>query len=425
MNKLKDKEMQDRKFNMKLFPIYEMVGYDVLFFYGIRVMFLSEVKGFTDSQIVLSATLFAIYSIIFQFISTLIISKIGKKNGIITGNILLVFWALMIMRIKSFAGLIVTQLFFALAFTFKNVSETGILGISIPESRAENEIFTKIDKRGFSRYCILSAITTLIAGYLYKINPYIPMMLCLVFILIATVISFNFAELENIKERKKENIKYIKELKKGFKFTIKSKRLQSLFLFTGIIWGVITLLDIYQLALLQFLGANSIQIGIIFLCIEIFRGIFARLAPRFNKKFRNKSLVNILSIFSIGFILLGCVSILNIDYTAKIVIISIILLILAAMNGIALILARQYFNNFSNDNISPSIYTVKTISDNIFRIFTTSLGALILLYYNIDISTLIIGLGLIIITVFIFNYTKNKLGLKPDEYSKKDIYVKK
>ena len=386
-------------------------------------MFLSEVKGFTNSQIVLSSTLFAIYSIIFQSISTLIISKIGKKNGAITGNILLIFWAVLIMAIKSFTGLALAQLFFALAFTFKGVSEAGLLGISIPDSRFENEIFTSIDKRGFSRYCILSAITVVSAGYLYEINPYIPMVLCLIFILIATIISFNFAEIEKKKDRTKENRKYIEELKEGFRFTMKSKRLRSLFIFTGVIWGVIALLDLYELALLQFLNVDPFLTGIIFAGIELVKGIFARLAPYFNKLFKNKSLVNILAVFSVGFILIGCVSILQINHELKIWIIAITLLILAALNGIAIILAKKYFNNFSNDEISPSIYTVKTISDNFFRIITTVIGSTILVYCNIDVSILVFGLILMIATVLIFNFAKNKLGLSPDEYSKKDIYI--
>ena len=423
MNQTQDKEVQNRKFNMKLYPTYEMIGYDVLFFYGIRVMFLSEVKGFTNSQIVLSSTLFAIYSIIFQSISTLIISKIGKKNGAITGNILLIFWAVLIMAIKSFTGLALAQLFFALAFTFKGVSEAGLLGISIPDSRFENEIFTSIDKRGFSRYCILSAITVVSAGYLYEINPYIPMVLCLIFILIATIISFNFAEIEKKKDRTKENRKYIEELKEGFRFTMKSKRLRSLFIFTGVIWGVIALLDLYELALLQFLNVDPFLTGIIFAGIELVKGIFARLAPYFNKLFKNKSLVNISAVFSVGFILIGCVSILQINHELKIWIIAITLLILAALNGIAIILAKKYFNNFSNDEISPSIYTVKTISDNFFRIITTVIGSTILVYCNIDVSILVFGLILMIATVLIFNFAKNKLGLSPDEYSKKDIYI--
>ena len=204
---------------------------------------------------------------------------------------------------------------------------------------------------------------------------------------------------------------------------MKSKRLRSLFIFTGVIWGVIALLDLYELALLQFLNVDPFLTGIIFAGIELVKGIFARLAPYFNKLFKNKSLVNISAVFSVGFILIGCVSILQINHELKIWIIAITLLILAALNGIAIILAKKYFNNFSNDEISPSIYTVKTISDNFFRIITTVIGSTILVYCNIDVSILIFGLILMIATVLIFNFAKNKLGLSPDEYSKKDIYI--
>ena len=65
-----------RKHNMKLYPRYLMLGFDLLFFYGIRVMFLSEVKGMEDSQILISGAVYAISMIIMQIPATIITSKI-------------------------------------------------------------------------------------------------------------------------------------------------------------------------------------------------------------------------------------------------------------------------------------------------------------------------------------------------------------
>ena len=49
-------DIKARKHNLKLYPKYLMLGYDLLFYYGIRVMFLINDKGITDSQILLAAT---------------------------------------------------------------------------------------------------------------------------------------------------------------------------------------------------------------------------------------------------------------------------------------------------------------------------------------------------------------------------------
>ena len=57
MKLTEDKKREISKRNMKLYPYYVMFAYDLLFFYGIKVMFLSEVKGILDSQILLSTSL--------------------------------------------------------------------------------------------------------------------------------------------------------------------------------------------------------------------------------------------------------------------------------------------------------------------------------------------------------------------------------
>ena len=65
-------EVKSRKRNLKLYPKYLMFGFDLLFFYGIRVMYLTEVKGISDSQILLSAKVYALSMIIIQIPATLL-----------------------------------------------------------------------------------------------------------------------------------------------------------------------------------------------------------------------------------------------------------------------------------------------------------------------------------------------------------------
>ena len=64
------------------------------------------------------------------------------------------------------------------------------------------------------------------------------------------------------------------------------------------IWGIILLLDTYQLTLLQGIGANSIIIGLTFAFLELTKGLFSTSATKFNNRFKNKSLTNILLTFA-------------------------------------------------------------------------------------------------------------------------------
>lgn len=416
-------EVKVRKHNLRVYPKYLMLGYDLLFFYGIRVMFLLDVKGITESQILLAATVYALSMIVMQVPATLLASKIGYKNTAIAGNIFNIIWAILMITFDGFAGLALSQFVSAIAFALKYVSEPNLLSTSIPQAPTyqRNEIFSRLDKKGFSRYCIFSAISTIISGFLYDINPYIPIFLCLICVIAATAISFNFYDIQE--EESKESFKdYIKDLKKGYKFITKSKRLRALLVMTGAVWGIIVLLDSYQLTLLQDIGATSVQVGFIFAMFELTRGLFSNTALDFNKKFKNRSLTNILLIFAIGFILAGIIAMSQLPFYTKLIIIVVILLIMGAANAIDQILAKKYVNNFASTKILPAIYSSKSICDNIFRTIITLLGSAIVGIYNIDIAMIVMGIFILILTLGLTVYSKDKLGLKPEEYTQKDIY---
>ena len=75
-----------RKHNMKLYKFYIMFGYDMLFYYVIKVLYFSQVKNISDASIVSLSTIYALTSILFLIISTAIDTKIGNKRTLILGN---------------------------------------------------------------------------------------------------------------------------------------------------------------------------------------------------------------------------------------------------------------------------------------------------------------------------------------------------
>ncbi len=425
MNLTEEKKRSISKLNMKLYPFYIMCGYDLLFFYGTKVLFLSEAKGMTNSQIMLSTSLYSVFTMLMQFPASILISKMGRRNATILGNIVNLFSVIMFMILKTFSGLVLAQFISAIAFAIKTVSESNLLTISIPESKNSNEIFTSIDKKGYSRYCILSAISTIASGWLYKISPYLPMYFCLFFTIITVMISFNFGDLEKGKSDSISLKEYIKELKKGYKFTINSKRLRALLLATGIIWGVISLVDTYQLALLQKIGISSVGVTLIYACFEISKAIFSLRAPKFNKRFKNRSITNIMQTFSACLILCGIIAVMmNIPIQIKVILVLIFITITGAMSGISQILSKQYLNSFTNEKILTCIYSAKGISDNTFKTIITGVGSFILNIASADIAMVIAGLILIVITFILSIYMNSKVGLSPNEYTQKDIYIR-
>lgn len=428
MNSKEKKNAIIRKFNIKLYPNYMMLSYNLLFYYGINIMFLSDAKSFTDSQILLSNTMFAIFLIILQLPVTLIIAKIGNKHSAMIGNLFNVIWGVIMIFLTRLEGLMLAQFIRSFAVSIKYIAEPNLLGNSIPLSSRSDIIHSNITKKGYQRYYILQAITTVLAGFIYEINPYIPIILSMVCSCLSIGLASGFTDIRYEKQRKNNEIytlnKYYKDLVKGLRFTFTSKRLLSLFLFTGIIYGTINLSTTYELAILQYLGMAPKLIGIFYAVLALFNGIFSRDALKFNNIHQNRSLTTILIQYSISFILIGIVTIINVNDYIKAIIIVAISIILASLQGVFSILQKKYFNSFSTYKISASVNSAKHIIDNTFIIITTYIGSLTLMFYNVGISIILVGAILIIIAIVLFQFSKTKLGLKPTEYSKKDIPIK-
>lgn len=68
---------------MKLYTIYQMIGLDFIFYYGIEVLFLSQAKGISDANIVLSSSIYAMFHILLQMPMMVIVNKIGKRKSIL------------------------------------------------------------------------------------------------------------------------------------------------------------------------------------------------------------------------------------------------------------------------------------------------------------------------------------------------------
>lgn len=283
-----------RKKNMKLYPIYEMFGLDFMFYYVIELLFFTQVKGLTVANAVLLDSFFAIFAIISQFVVIFIANKIGKKRGLLLGNILNLLQLLIIIFGNHFVIFTIAKAISAIAFGLKNITESTFLNSTIPETKRKGEIFTKIDGKGYARYSYFKAITTLISGFLFEINPYIPFLLCITCVIITIIIAMNFKEVKEEKD-KQDNIatNVLQKVTNNFSFIFKSKRLRALLIMIAMIWALLCIQSTYNTALLKDIGISAGMIGLISALMELIKGLYSTKANDFNKKYSNTLLTRI------------------------------------------------------------------------------------------------------------------------------------
>lgn len=216
---------QMRKRNMKLFPTYKKIAWDYIFFYTINFLFLTQVKGINPADIVLIDSFYYLFSTIAQIPATFIIEFLGRKNSIIFANVLSCLYMVLIIFSANLFNLIIAELLCALAFAIKESAEPSLLNESIPPTKKKSEIFARINEKGMSSYYIINGISTVLAGFLYEVNPYIPITLSLVTLIIVTLLSTLFIEpIKKSKKKSKINMNQMQELKESFKFILKVRK---------------------------------------------------------------------------------------------------------------------------------------------------------------------------------------------------------
>lgn len=80
----------------------------------------------------------------------------------------------MFMMTGNLFDLILAKFVSSLAFSIKDIAEPSLLNASIPPSKYKSNIFAKINSKGASGYYIMGATSKFIAGFLFEINGYLP-----------------------------------------------------------------------------------------------------------------------------------------------------------------------------------------------------------------------------------------------------------
>lgn len=238
MPKTKETIRRKKRKNVRIFPIYKTVSWNLLFYFPIIFLFLTQVKGLTPAEVLFADAFYTLANTFWQLPITSLVDRIGKKNCLIIGNILYALSILAMIFMKDFYELLLIQFIYALGYSIKGICESNILYDSLPASKKRGKVFAAIDGKSSSYFYIFDGISSIIAGFTFAINGYIPMVLCFICCVASTIISFKFRHTV-IKEEKVKPIslkKYFKQLKDSMKFFKKYDRIRLLILLKLYLW---------------------------------------------------------------------------------------------------------------------------------------------------------------------------------------------
>lgn len=402
------------KYNRRIFPLYKGFGWDPLFYSAIIFLFLTEVKGIAPAKVMYVESIYSLFLLLLQIPATILIEKIGSRKSLIVGTTFATIQIIMMIFINNFTFLVIAYFMSAFGNAIKDIARNTLLYDSTKICRGKNS-YANINAKGSALSYALSAITSILTGYLFVMNPYIPLILSSFISVVAVIIAYRFEEVEIEKNEKVTIAESIKDMKQGFRFILKSKRLKSLFLFTSIFVGVLMMISTYEKSLLTDLQVAPQYFGIIFAILTLVQCFSVKYQGKIHNTFKNKTLTFIAIPIFLSFIVAGMVTSLNLNFPFTIIIVMLAFFVHHFFRGPYWVLEDKYVTNFTTANMRAKILSASNLIKNMGEIVMSFLGGLLLEFYTTSTSYLIIGMVGLIVILFVLKYMKTRIGLSTEE----------
>lgn len=405
-----------KKFN-KIFPWYDGLSGDLLFWVAIDTLFLTVVKKFTASQIVSLTSISMIINILLQVPLLKIIHKIGNTKSVRLGSFLLLISSLLLTFGRNYITIVIGKIFYEMAFTFQNMIN-AVLKNNLELQHKENE-YIKYRTKANTIYAMVTMIISFIASIMFNINNYLPMIGCITFCVICFILSWYMVDYS------KDNKKTTETKKETNNGKIKYTKIIILILLSyGLCYPIVNsgqsngkLFIQQELLKLYDVEKTSLIIGTILCVSRIVRLLSNIKFDKIHKKYEDKVGIMLTVALSISFILmLVGYNISNIP-VVKFVIMSLGYVIILFIRDPFKVYMQDLALKNTDKNSQQTLLTTMELSRKIFRTII-SLSFTTILVKNPMVLVISILVVLSIIEIFVSLYLYKLISLT--KY-KKDI----
>lgn len=270
---MKQWEANIRKFYyFKFFTIFNIIN-PILIFYMLE-------KGMSMGDILFLSAIQRVFGVIIE-VPTGVLSDIkGHKYNLMLGTLSFSVSCILFSVASSFTGFLIAEIFIALAAAFISGADTAFVYESLEMYNAEDQ-YEKVFGKMRSIQFVVTAIVTLIAGFLAEISWGLPFYVAAAFSLVAFYISCTLVE--PIKEfrttdgvNRERYRQYYKTLRDAVSISMGNIEIRWFLLYTSLLsLGLITAEDYYQPYLKDGLGSPVMITGVIYTFLFLISAFFS------------------------------------------------------------------------------------------------------------------------------------------------------
>lgn len=364
--------------NVKLYPFYLSITWDVLFVWTMLSLFYTQEIGLTYSQAIMLDSVQTLVSCVICIPVTKWFTKMKPVKASRIGNLGYIGFLLVAIFCPHGSGpltIFVLSLghtclaFGYCVFIVKNVS---ILNQSL-QAVERNKDYERVYGKGVSLYYVWEAITAILATYLYSWSHYAPLWGALIVVCVAELYSLLLKEpvkfqTKNVeiqprltyKERKaRKPDSFIKILASTFVIT--------LLIYAALTRGVMSMdTSQFRLYLNQLTEAGTIPIwlyGYIFAFMRMCMALSSRYQFKFNLKFGVRSLIIFITAYMLLTISAGFVFVFMPDSLFKVVLLLALMILTCCIRSPNQIFLNNYMQVCTPTKNYEKMYALRTIAD--------------------------------------------------------------
>ena len=306
----------------KILSLFRVFSWDIVFFYSFNVLFLTQIKGFSEAEIMYTSTVIALIPILFQYPFNILAKKIGALNSVRLGCFCFFAFTIGILIYSNIVLLYLNYVIFAIGSIFL-VPNISVLSIKNLKMEGKDSEFSKIEGRGAAIYYLINAIASIALGYIFEVSPYLTMSFSVMASAVGLLLSFILKDEEKYtprlsedsqKEKPKKDILQTEisqedksqkdtlqeeNISRQYKTKLLSVQTAYLLLLAFSFYGLIMIESNIKQLLFQDVGFSSVIIGWISFGVSIFKSASCEI----YKCFKNKSKI-IITLMPICYFLL-------------------------------------------------------------------------------------------------------------------------
>ena len=383
--------------NIVIYPYYRLF-INLLIIGPVLIPFMIY-KGLNYSEIMLLQSISALSTVLFEVPTGSLADKVSRKFSLFLSGIFAASGLILYILFNSFLIFALAEILFGIGLTLSSGADSALLYESLIKLNRKKD-FQVIEGKSFSYIFISQAFGSILSGFLYSYNKFLPFWISVINTLIASILSLFFIETE----REKSTHNYAIHVFKSFNISIKTPRI-----YWAIIYSIFAsfLVRIGFWLYQPYFSTTNIDIkwyGVIFFGFNLVAALSSKYLTSKIKDIRpRKVLLTLLGIITLSFIL-------------PVIFISKFAIVFLALQQIVRSLYRPtmnfYINHQVEDKYRATVISIVSLVANLsFAILSPFVG-MMLDYKGTIFTYIIVGIISLSGTIKLFFLRKKQKKLK-------------